>query len=353
MKLSFAPDEISEIVQARGSRGATGATVTGISALGAARAGDLSFLGNAKYKPEVAATEASVVLLPMDYAGEPKPGQLFLLVDNPSAALARLCTRIEHSLWPAPRPGIHPSAVVSPEAAVAASASVGPLCVIEAGARVGEDACLEASVFVGRDVVLGDGCRLMPGVRIYAGTVVGRRVRIHANAVLGADGFGYEFVNGRHEKIPQIGNVVIGDDVEIGAGTMIDRARFGHTSVGEGTKIDNLVQVGHNCIIGRYCILCAQVGLSGSTVVEDYAVLAGQVGVAGHLTIGRGAKIGGQAGVTTDIPAGSAMNGTPVMPLMLERRIAVLRQRLPDLFRRVDALEEAVRRSAVSKPIAD
>jgi UDP-3-O-[3-hydroxymyristoyl] glucosamine N-acyltransferase len=168
-------------------------------------------------------------------------------------------------------------------------------------------------------------------------------VRLHANAVVGSDGFGYEFAGGRHEKVPQIGKAVIEDDVEIGACCTIDRARFGRTVIGEGTKIDNLVQIGHNVIVGRHCILCAQVGISGSVTVEDYVVLAGQVGVGGHITIGRGVRAGGQTGITVDVAAGSSINGTPAIPLMLERRIAVLKQRLPDLFHRVDALEEQVK----------
>ena len=157
--------------------------------------------------------------------------------------------------------------------------------------------------------------------------------------VIGSDGFGYEFTDGRHQKVPQVGTVVIGDDVEIGANSALDRARFSRTVVGEGTKIDNLVQIAHNVVIGRHCILCSQVGVSGSVTIEDYAVLAGQVGVGGHITIGKGAKLGGQAGVTSNVEPGAYLNGTPAISYQLERRIAVLQQRLPDLFRRVDALE--------------
>ena len=343
MQLSFTSDEIAAIVHPRASRGATSAMIHGISALGTARSGDLSFLGHAKYKAEVASTQASLVLVPPGYAGDPQAGQLFLVVDQPSLALAWVCARIEQSLQLPPRPGVHPSAVVAAGARVATSASIGPLCVIEEGACIGERSHLQASVFVGRDSVVGDDCRLMPGVRLYAGCQLGRRVRVHANAVIGSDGFGYELVDGRHEKIPQIGQAVIEDDVEIGAGCTIDRARFGRTIVGEGTKIDNLVQVGHNVVIGKHCLLCSQAGISGSTTIEDYVVLAGQVGVGGHITIGRGAKAGGGAAITTDISPGSYVNGYPAIPYLLERRIAVLRQRLPQLFHRVDALEAQIK----------
>ncbi len=343
MQLTFTADAITAIVQPKAARGATADTIRGIAALAAARAGDLSFLGNPKYKGEVATTGASLVLVPADFEGEPRAGQLFLLVDNPSAALARVCARIEHALQPPAVPGVHPSAVVAADAQIAASAEIGPLCVVEPGARIGDRACLQAAVFVGRGTVVGDDCRLMPGVRLYAGCQLGRRVRLHANVVVGSDGFGYEFVGGRHEKVPQIGQAVIEDDVEIGAGTTIDRARFGRTVIGEGTKIDNLVQVGHNVVIGRHCILCAQVGISGSTTIEDYVVLAGQVGLAGHITVGKGAKAGGQAGLTADVPPGAYVNGNPAMPFMLERRIAVLHRRLPELFHRVEALEVQIK----------
>ncbi len=343
MQFSYTAEEIAAIVQPRAARGATTVAIQGISALRTARSGDLSFLGHPKYKADLDATQASLVLVPLDYVGEPRPGQLYFAVDQPSVALARLCARIEQALRLPPAAGVHPSAVVAADARVDASASVGPLCVIESGARIGARVELQAAVYVGRDVVIGEDSQLMAGVRLYAGSELGRRVRLHANTVVGSDGFGYEFVSGRHEKVPQIGKAVIEDDVEIGAGCTIDRARFGRTVIGEGTKLDNLVQIGHNVILGRHCILCAQVGISGSVTVEDYVVLAGQAGVGGHVTIGRGARAGGKAGITVDIAAGSSVNGNPAIPLMLERRIAVLKQRLPELFHRVDALEEQVK----------
>ena len=342
MQFEFSAAELAEITGARERRGATDERIRGIAALAEAKAGDLSFLGNPRYKVEVATTKASVVLLPADHAGQPAAGQLFLLVDNPSVALARVCARIEQRLWPRPAPGIHPSAVISPGARVAASATVGPLCVVESGAVVGERAHLQAQVFLGHGALVGDDSWLMPGVVVTAECVVGRRVRLHPGVVVGSDGFGYEFVAGRHEKVPQVGNVEVGDDVEIGANSTLDRARFGRTMVGEGTKIDNLVQVAHNVRIGRHCILCAHVGISGSTSLGDYVVLGGQAGVAGHLNLGRGAKVGGGAAVTADVDAGAFVNGSPALPYMLERRIAVLRERLPDLFRRVDALEAVI-----------
>jgi UDP-3-O-[3-hydroxymyristoyl] glucosamine N-acyltransferase len=339
MQVLFSPADISALVQPKSTRGATTETIRGLAALSDATPGDLSFLGNPKYKTEVPATRASIVLLPPDFSGEPAANQLFLLVENPSVALARICARIEAALWPKPAPGVHPSAVVAPDAKISASATIGPLCVIESGAIVGERTHVQAQVFVGRDARIGDDCWLMPGVIIATECVLGARVRLQPGVVIGSDGFGYEFVKGRHEKVPQVGHVVIGDDVEIGANTTLDRARFSRTSVGEGTKIDNLVQIAHNCVIGRHCLICSQAGISGSTKLEDYVVLGGQAGLGGHITIGKGAKAGGQAGITSDVAPGAFVNGTPAIPFQLERRLAILHQRLPDLFKRVEALE--------------
>ena len=342
MQVAFAPDDIAAIVQSRRRRGSTGEKVRGIAALEAAGPGDLSFLGNPRYRPEVARSRASVVLLPPDYEGEPGPDQLFLEVDNPSLALARVCARIEQSLWPKPAPGVHDSAVVSPAASVAPSATVGPLCVVEEGAVVGAGAHLQAHNFVGRGARIGENCWLMPGAVVAAECVLHSRVRLQPGVIIGSDGFGYELVNQRHEKVPQVGNVVIGDDVEIGANTTLDRARFSYTSVGEGTKIDNLVQVAHNVVIGRHCLICAQVGISGSTTLEDYVVLGGQAGLVGHVRVGRGSKVGAKSGINRDLPPGSVVHGNPCLPYMLERRITVLRHRLPEFFQRLKSLEEAV-----------
>jgi len=338
MTLAFSAAELAALLAPRAVRGATSATIRNIAALKDARPGDLSFLGNPKYKPEVASTQASVVLLPADFDGAPPADQLWLLVDNPSAALATLCARLEAALWPRPAAGVHPSAVVDPSARVAADATVGPLCVIEAGAVVGPRSVLHAQVFLGRDARIGADCWLMPSAHVATGCLVGDRVRLHSGVVVGADGFGYEFQGGRHVKVPQVGVVEIQDDVEIGANSTFDRARFSRTVVGQGTKIDNLVQIGHNVVIGRHCIICAQVGISGSTTLEDYVVLGGQAGVAGHLTIGKGAKADGQTGINTTLAPGTFWKGSPCLPYQLEQRINVLRQRLPDLFRKVDSL---------------
>jgi UDP-3-O-[3-hydroxymyristoyl] glucosamine N-acyltransferase len=193
---------------------------------------------------------------------------------------------------------------------------------------------------VGHGTQVGDDSWLMPGVVVQAECTIGKRVRLHPGVIIGSDGFGYEFVEGRHAKVPQVGTVVIGDDVEIGANTTVDRSRFERTSVGEGTKIDNLVQVGHNVVIGKHCMICALVGIAGSVTLGDYVVVGGQCGLAGHLTVGSGAMIAAKSGVKDDIPPKTSVWGSPSLPLLLEQKIIILRNRLPDLFKRVDALEK-------------
>ncbi len=346
MKVDLTLEQIHAIVEPRSTRGTTTEPFRGIASLTAAGPGDLSFLGNPKYKGEVATSRASIVLLPPDFVAEPQANQWLLFVENPSVALARICARIEQQLWPKPAPGIHATAHVAAGAKVAPSATIGPLCVIEAGATVGERTHLQAQAFVGRDAIIGDDCWLMPGVILAAECVLKNRVRLQPGVVIGSDGFGYEFVGGRHSKVPQVGQVVIDDDVEIGANSTLDRARFSRTSVGEGTKIDNLVQIAHNVVIGRHCMICAQVGISGSTTLEDYVVIGGQAGLAGHITVGRGSKIDGQSAVNADLEPGSFVKGSPCLPYQLEQRVNVLRRKLPDLFKRVGAIEEQIAANA-------
>ncbi len=339
MQVAYSPDELVRTVRAKTTRGSTTAAITGISSLETAGHGELSFLGNSKYRANVSTTKASVVLVPMDYEGEPAADQLFVMVENPSVALARLCTSMEQKMWPKPQPGIHFSAVVEKGAQIANSATIGPLCVVESDAVIGERTYLQAHVHVGHKAIIGADCWLMPGASLSAECILKNRVRLHQGVVIGADGFGYEFVGGRHEKVPQIGDVIIEDDVEIGANSTVDRARFNRTIIGEGTKIDNLVQIGHNVVIGKHCIICAQVGISGSAVLEDYVILGGQAGVVGHIKVGKGVKSGARAGITSNVEPGLFINGFPAIPYMQERRLQVLQRRLPELFKRVDVLE--------------
>ncbi len=337
--VAYSPEEIIALVAPKRTAGSTAETIKDIASLSTAQPGDLSFLGNTKYKLQVAASRASIILVPVDYVGEPAPRQLFLYVEKPSVTLAVICSNIEQRLWPRPAPGVHPTAFIAPGARIAPSATIGPLCVVEADAVVGARSFLQASVFLGRNARVGEDCWVMPGCVVGSECVIGNRVRLQPGVVLGSDGFGYEFVKGRHEKVPQIGSVFIENDVEIGANTTIDRARFSRTVIGEGTKIDNLVQVGHNVIMGKHCLVCGLAAIAGSATFEDYVVVGGQAGVGGHITLGKGTKVGGQTGINYNTEPGAYVIGTPAMSYMLERRLQVLHQRLPDLFKRVEFLE--------------
>ncbi len=335
---SFTLAELATLTGAESVEGACAGPVTGVAALAEATSADLSFLGNAKYADAVAASRAGAILVPVAFAGKPAAGQAFLRVANPSYALALFCGVLEARLWPRPPAGIHATAVVAASAKVDASAHVGPLCVIGEGAIVASGAVLEARCYVGARASVGADCWLKPGVVVGDYCVLGARCRIQSGAVIGSDGFGYEPVNGEIRRIPQIGNVVLEDDVEVGANSTLDRARFSQTVVGRGTKIDNLVQIAHNVRIGRQCLITAQVGIAGSTTLGDHCVLGGQSGVAGHLTLGDRVKLGAQTGLFEDVPADGFMNGTPAVPFGLERRLVVLSRRLPDLFKKVDSL---------------
>ena len=324
--------------------------VRSLASLADAGPEDLSFLGNPKYATEVPTSRASVILVPGDYAGQPAAGQAFLRVPKPSYALALVCAAIEAQLWPKPAAGIHATAVVDATAVIDASAYVGPLCVIGAGAHVGAGAVIEAQCLIGVQAVVGAGCWLKNGVTLADYCRLGLRCRLQPGVVVGSDGFGYEPAAGQIHRIPQIGNVILEDDVDVGANTTIDRARFSQTVIGRGTKIDNLVQIAHNVRIGQQCLITAQVGIAGSTTLGDFCVLGGQSGVAGHLTLGHRVQLGAQTGVFVDIPADGFYNGTPAIPIGLERRLVVLSRKLPDLFKKVDSLVASLDAGSRSNP---
>lgn len=315
--------------------------LTGIAPLAAAGPGELSFLGNPKYRSEVASSRASVLLLPHDFEGEAVPGQLRIRVRNPSFTLAQVCRDIELRLFPRPAPGVHPTAVVDDTAVVDPQASIGPLCWVGPGACLGS-VVLEAQVSVGEGASIGNDSLLQSGVRVGAYCRIGASNRLSPGCVIGSDGYGYEYMDGAHVRVPQVGHVVTGDGVDIGANTTIDRARFGATEIGAGTKIDNQVQIAHNVRIGKHCLIVAQVGISGSTELGNGVVVAGQAGIAGHLRIGDGVQIAGGAAVTRSIPAGKKVRGSPAVEMMLHDRLVVLQRKLPELFKRFDELEKRV-----------
>jgi UDP-3-O-[3-hydroxymyristoyl] glucosamine N-acyltransferase len=313
-------------------------TVTGVAPLDKAGPDHVSFVVNSRHLRAAAQSSAAALVVGRDVEGLP---QALLRVDSAQAALIPLL-RLFHPEAPA-APGVHAAAIVDAGARIDPSASVGPGAVVEAGAAIGARSRVGALCFVGPGAVLGTDVVLHPRAVVHGSVVIGNRVIVHSGAVLGADGFGYAFDGAAHRKIPQVGGVRIADDVEIGANTTIDRATLGQTVIGRGTKIDNLVQVGHNSEVGEDVILVAQVGISGSCTVGNRAVLAGQVGVADHVTIGEGAVLMAQSGVPNDVAGGEIWSGTPSRPAPQTRRILAAEAMLPELVRKVRALEKRVR----------
>jgi UDP-3-O-[3-hydroxymyristoyl] glucosamine N-acyltransferase len=314
--------------------------IRGVAGIREAMPGDITFLANARYESHLLETRASAVICSREPRHAPMP---LLQVDNPYLAFQRV-VRVFRPEVHRPEPGVHPSAVVSPAAILGAGVSVGPNCVIEAGARIGDRVVLMPGCYVGAAVEIGDDSFFYPGVTVREECVIGRRCIAHTGVVVGSDGFGFAFDQGRYHKVPQVGNVVIGDDVEIGANTTIDRATTDSTRIGDGSKIDNLVQIGHNVVIGRHCIVVAQVGISGSTELEDYVTLGGQAGLVGHIRIGKGAMVGAQSGVTKSVAADGVVTGYPAVAHGVFKRIHAFIQRLPQLFERTKRMEERLAR---------
>jgi UDP-3-O-[3-hydroxymyristoyl] glucosamine N-acyltransferase len=316
-----------------------GATVIGgVAGIREALPGDITFIANSRYDAYLEETRASAVIC----SREPREARIpLLLVDNPYLAFQRV-VRIFRPDHDRPAPGVHETAVVSPQASLGKDVSIGPQCVIGAGARLGDRVVVMAGAYVGPRVQIGDDCVLHPRVIVREDCVIGARCLLHCGVVIGSDGFGFAFDSGRYHKVPQVGNVEIGDDVEIGANTTVDRATTHSTRIGDGTKIDNLVQIGHNVVIGRHCIVVAQVGISGSTQLEDYVTVGGQAGLVGHIKVGHGAMIGAQSGVTKSVAAETVVTGYPATPHNLWKRVTALVQRLPDLVRRTKELEDRV-----------
>lgn len=331
--------EIAKLVEGTLLRGDVTARLTNFASLDQADASCVSFFGNPKYREQLAGTAAGLVLVPSSSVEAPQAKAL-VLVANPVIAFDSI-VRLYGTTSPPFSPGIHETAFVHPEAQVdPATVSVGPNATVSRGALVGRGSRLGAGAVLGEEAVVGEDCDIAANVTIGQGCLIGNRVVLHPGVVIGADGFGFEFVEGRHRKIEQLGIVRIGDEVEIGASSTVDRARFGETVIGEGTKIDNQVQIGHNCFIGRHCVIVAQTGISGSTRIGDYVVLAAQCGVAGHLTIADRVTCGGRSGVIASIEEpGGTYFGYPARPFKEDRREAMRIKQLGSLFKRVKALE--------------
>jgi UDP-3-O-[3-hydroxymyristoyl] glucosamine N-acyltransferase len=307
-----------------------------VSTLRAATPDSVAFLADRRYADEARASAAGVVLVTAALQEAVAPGATRVLVEAPHQALVTLLPL----LYPEPpRPlGVHPTAVVDPSVVLADGVTVGPYAVVEAGAELGTEAWVGPHCVVGRGVRIGAGSRLVDHVTCYPGTRIGARVTVHAGSRLGSDGFGYAFTDGAHRKIPHVGGCVIEDDVEIGANCTIDRGSVGDTVVGAGSKLDNLVHVGHNVRVGRLCLLMAHVGVAGSATLGDGVVLAGQSGVSGHVTVGAGARIAAKSGVISDVPPGETWSGFPARPHQEQLRGYAAVRRLSVVARALEAM---------------
>ncbi|MDX6769534.1 MAG: UDP-3-O-(3-hydroxymyristoyl)glucosamine N-acyltransferase [Elusimicrobiota bacterium] len=316
--------------------------VTGVADLADATPADAAFLENRKYGDLAKSAPAGLLFVPPDCADMPCAAKARVVTPEPRAGYARLVMMIDEANR-VPRPaGVSPRASVHPSAKLGEGVHVGDFAVVEAGAVLGDGTVLMPQVFVGANTTVGAGCLFYPGVVVREDCVIGARVILHPGCVIGADGFGFltDKKTGRHTKIPQIGNVVIEDGVEIGANTTIDRGAVGSTLVKNGAQIDNLVQLGHNVRVGRDAVLVSQTGVAGSTVVGNNAILAGQAGVAGHLKIGDGAVVTAQTGVMSDVPPKTVLFGSPGRPHREAFKLQALYGRLPELFEKVKELEK-------------
>jgi UDP-3-O-[3-hydroxymyristoyl] glucosamine N-acyltransferase len=311
--------------------------ISGLAPAESARAGELTFAENAKYFAAAEGSQAAAILVSEPFVSA---GKVLIRVPNARIALARALPIFfppeEH-----PR-GIHPSAIISQSAQIDPLAHIGPHCRIGPRVRLGARSVLMGGNDLRADCQLGDDVCLFPNVVLYRKTQLGHRVTIHAGSVIGSDGFGYVFDEGRQRKVLQLGQVIIQDDVEIGANAAIDRGTLGPTIIGEGTKIDNLVHIAHNVTIGKHCLIMGQVGFAGSTIIGDYTVIASQSGIADHLKIGKQVVIGAKSGVMRDLPDGSRVLGIPAVPDRQAKRQIIAAQQLPDLVKRFREMEKQI-----------
>jgi UDP-3-O-[3-hydroxymyristoyl] glucosamine N-acyltransferase len=330
--------EIAEYVGAHFSPGScpSNANIMGGASLADAQPGDIVFYDNPRYLKSLRETKATAALVPLDFAESVSTN--LLRVANPSVAFTAILERLNPPTEPYAA-GIHPTAVIGSNVEIHPSASIQPQVVIEDGVKIGAGAVIGALSFIGRGSSIGENSYVYPSVVIREETVIGARVIVHSGAVIGGDGFGFRFVNGKHQKVPQKGHVQIDDDVEIGACATIDRARFGRTWIQTGTKVDNLVQIAHNVVIGPHCIIAAQTGISGSSRLGRYVTLAGQVGVVGHVEIGDEVVVAAKSGVSKDTPPRQQLMGMFGVPIKEARELVAHYHRLPKTVAKIKALE--------------
>lgn len=312
--------------------------ITGVASLESAGVGDLAFLANPRYEKHLSSTAAAAVIVAADVQAE---GVTLIRCKDPYFAFREAMVLL-HGFRESSFIGSHRRAYVDQRAAIGENVAVGPFAVICEGASIGENTLLYPGVFVGPNTSIGRDCILHPNVVVYENCRIGERVTIHANSTIGQDGFGYATHGGKHHKIPQVGGVVIENDVEIGANCAIDRATIGDTRIGEGTKFSNLIAIGHGTQIGKHNLLVAQAGLAGSVQVGDYVTFAGQVGVVGHITIGDRVRIGAKAGVTGDVESDTELLGAPAVPLAKARRVLIAQSQLPEMRDQLRKLQRQV-----------
>ena len=323
--------DIATVVQGR-VEGNPLVTIEGAAGLDEATDKQISFFHNLKYLDSLAKTRAGIVLVPEKIDGAELPsGKTLIRVANPQWAFGKVLGLLDQGRQNHPK-GVHPTAIIEAGAHVDPTAGIGAHVVIQTGAFIGAHSVVYPGCFIGARCRIGSNALIYPNVVLREDTQIGQRVIIHSGTVIGADGYGFATAQGKHHKIPQIGCVVIGDDVEIGSNVSIDRATTGETRIGDGTKIDNLVQIAHNVQIGTNCLIVSQVGIAGSTKVGNNVILGGQVGVVGHVAIGDGAIIAAQTGIMNDVAPGEVLFGSPARPLKLTLKLQALYGKLPEIY---------------------
>jgi UDP-3-O-[3-hydroxymyristoyl] glucosamine N-acyltransferase len=334
--------ELADLCDARIEGGDPSASIYSAADITSAQQGQVTQLTNAKYARHIKNSTATACFI----------AEGFVVADIPENTALLICADPEMSFIKAVEQ-LHPTKVYSNQIADQAVIDatvilgdrlfVGPYAVIGEHTSIGDNTAILAGAYIGNNVAIGQNCRIHPYAVIYDDTIIGNNVTIHSGAIIGADGFGYKFRNNAHVKVPQVGNVVIEDNVEIGANTCIDRGALGSTTIGMGSKIDNLVQIGHNNKVGKHVIMCGLTGVSGSCNIQDYAILAGSSGIADHVTIGQGAVVMARSGVAGDVPAGSQFFGSPAKEKKTAYKEQIAISKLPELIKKVKALEEEIR----------
>ncbi len=337
---SIRVEEVARIVNGK-VIGDKDIVLTGICGIKEAKKGDITFLANEKYLQLLETTNASAVITSPNMKLPKKIGKTIILTENPSLAFAKLVAHWYPNGVDHPE-GLHETAIIGQGVRLGKDVSIGAYVVIEKNVEIGDGSVIYAGSYIGHNTKIGKDCLIYPNVSIREKIQIGDRVIIHSGTVIGSDGFGFATVKGVHHRIPQIGTVVIEDDVEIGANVTIDRARFDKTFIGKGTKIDNLVQIAHNVVIGENSIIVSQAGISGSTTVGSGVILAGQAGIVGHISIGDGAVVAAQAGVTKSVPANTKVSGYPAKPHSIAKRVNACVQRLPDMRKTLEKLVKRV-----------